>query len=88
MSHLLKEKRSQEELEEYLLDKKSDYLLEQYAQARISFEEDVRKGRYSKHAENVRASLKLTILRRMLGYEQSELERFEEEHSPKTSDFI
>lgn len=71
MSHLLKEKRTKVELQEFLSDKTDDYLLEQYAQARNAFEEDVRKGRYSAHAENVRAQLKLIILRRMAGLEKS-----------------
>ncbi|WP_144509851.1 hypothetical protein [Bacillus sp. FJAT-22090] len=65
MSHLLKEKRTKEELKSYLEDKTDDYILEQYALSRNAFEEDVKKGRYSEHAENVRATLKLIILRRM-----------------------
>lgn len=65
MSHLLKEPRTKEELVNYLKDKSDDYLLEQYALSRIAFEEDVKKGRYSEHAEHVRAMLKLMILRRM-----------------------
>lgn len=71
MSHLLREKRTKDELSAFLLDKTDDYLLEQYAQARAAFEDDVRKGRYSEHAENVRAVLKLSILRRMNGLEKS-----------------
>lgn len=70
MTNLLKEKRTKEELKSFLSDKRNDYLLEQYAQAKISFEEDVRKGRYSEHAENVREVLKDTILQRMGGYEK------------------
>lgn len=65
MSHLLKEKRSKEELKDFLEDKTDDYILEQYALSRNAFEEDVKKGRYSENAENVRAILKLVILRRM-----------------------
>lgn len=71
MSHLLKEKRTKEELATFLADKTDDYVLEQYAQARNAFEEDVRKGRYSQHAENVRAMLKQAVLRRMAGVEKS-----------------
>jgi hypothetical protein len=71
MSHLLKEKRSKEELKDFLKDKTDDYVLEQYCLARIAFEEDVRKGRYSEHAENVRAILKLCTLKRMAGLEKS-----------------
>ena len=65
MSHLLKEPLTKEELVIYLKDKSDDYLLDQYALSRIAFEEDGKKGRYSEHAEHVRAMLKLTILRRM-----------------------
>lgn len=43
MSHLLKEKRTQKELRVFLKDKTDDYVLEQYAQARNAFEEDVKK---------------------------------------------
>lgn len=65
MSHLLKEQHKKEELDDFLAKQSDDYLLEQYAQARIAFEEDVRKGRYSAYAEIVRAKLKMAILRRM-----------------------
>ncbi|MCA1064692.1 hypothetical protein QTG56_24080 (plasmid) [Rossellomorea sp. AcN35-11] len=70
MTHLLKEKRTEQDLKTYLKDKTDDYVLEQYALSRIAFEEDVKKGRYSEHAENVRAVLKLCILRRMAGLEK------------------
>jgi hypothetical protein len=70
MTYLLKEKRTKQELRTYLKDKTDDYVLEQYALSRNSFEEDVKKGRYSEHAENVRAVLKLCILRRMAGIEE------------------
>lgn len=71
MSHLLKEKHSKEELKAYLKDKSDDYVLEQYALSRIAFEQDIKNSRYSEHAENVRASLKLCLLRRMAGLEKN-----------------
>lgn len=65
MSQLLKEKRTKAELEAFLKEQNSEYLLEQYAQARCAFEEDVRKRRYSEHAENVREALKDILLQRL-----------------------
>lgn len=70
MIDLLRRRRTVADLKAYLEDKTDDYLLEQYCHTRIAFEEDVKKGRYNEHAENVRATLKLCILRRMAGIDK------------------
>ena len=70
MSRLLKRIVHIDEVEVYLKTQTDEYLLEEYALTKISFQEDMRVGRYSERDEKVRELLKTVILRRMAGLEK------------------
>lgn len=76
---ILRTPRTVEELNSFLSLQTDDYILEQYVLTRIAFEEDKRKRRYSEHAENVRACLKLAVLKKMTGVDVDSLDALAEE---------